>query len=295
MENTTQALLCCLGDQVAGKPTQFLFERAAAAENLDWRAITVEIATDDLGVAVEGLRVMGFQACRFFFSLEQPASLLLSEGDPWSVFVGRVTSAVLHEHKWQTWHHLGPACLRWASAEIDLRQTMCWLSGDSIRCRSFIAALSPEACPKTIVWSDPPDQLPDLLRHAGCDEAIMGLIRCVDSGASENAPLASEDLDSNSGGCVVVVGDSFPEIDGEAALFQASLSPQVTRWLVISGDSAAKRLRQQLAATNPAIQAQLFGEADQLVACEAYDFERWTGRQIDMHFLRDALDEYSDF
>ncbi len=53
--------------------------------------------------------------------------------------------------------------------------------------------------------------------------------------------------------------------------------------------------RQQLSEVWPHGKVTLFTEADQVVAAEAYDFQRWTGKAADLELLRDAYDEYSDF
>jgi hypothetical protein len=39
----------------------------------------------------------------------------------------------------------------------------------------------------------------------------------------------------------------------------------------------------------------VLSEVEQSIACEAYDFQRWTGQPINPALLRDAYDEYCDF
>lgn len=50
-----------LASHVGGNPTQYMFEQAFARHDLDWRYLTFEIAPDDLGDAVRGLRTLGFR------------------------------------------------------------------------------------------------------------------------------------------------------------------------------------------------------------------------------------------
>jgi len=56
-----QPLLALLAPRVGGNPTQYLFERAFAHHQLDWRYLTFEIEPDHLAEAVAGLRVLGFR------------------------------------------------------------------------------------------------------------------------------------------------------------------------------------------------------------------------------------------
>ena len=44
-----------------GNPSQFMFEKAFTRHELDWRYLSLEINPEDLGDAVRGMRVMGFQ------------------------------------------------------------------------------------------------------------------------------------------------------------------------------------------------------------------------------------------
>ena len=60
-DSPIQQIVCCMGQPVAGNPTQFMMERAFAAANLDWRYLTLEVGPEDLADAVRGLRAMGFQ------------------------------------------------------------------------------------------------------------------------------------------------------------------------------------------------------------------------------------------
>ncbi len=60
-----QEIVCCLGQPVAGNPTQYMFEKAFAAAGLDWRYLTLEVAPENLADAVRGMRAMGFRGGNF--------------------------------------------------------------------------------------------------------------------------------------------------------------------------------------------------------------------------------------
>lgn len=65
MSDALQEIVCCMGQPVAGNPTQFMMERAFAAAGLDWRYLTLEVPPERLGDAIRGLRAMGFRGANF--------------------------------------------------------------------------------------------------------------------------------------------------------------------------------------------------------------------------------------
>ncbi len=64
-ESALQEIVCCMGQPVAGNPTQFMMEKAFAAARLDWRYLTLEVSPENLAAAVSGMRAMGFRGANF--------------------------------------------------------------------------------------------------------------------------------------------------------------------------------------------------------------------------------------
>lgn len=58
-----QEIVAVFGQPVAGNPTQYMMEKAFAQLGLDWRYLTLEVAPEDLGDAIRGMRAMGFRGC----------------------------------------------------------------------------------------------------------------------------------------------------------------------------------------------------------------------------------------
>lgn len=58
-----QEIVAVFGQPVAGNPTQYMMEKAFAQVGLDWRYLTLEVAPDNLGDAIRGMRAMGFRGC----------------------------------------------------------------------------------------------------------------------------------------------------------------------------------------------------------------------------------------
>ncbi len=66
MDNSSlQEIVCCMGQPVAGNPTQYMMEQAFAAAALDWRYLTLEVPPQSLADAIRGLRAMGFRGGNF--------------------------------------------------------------------------------------------------------------------------------------------------------------------------------------------------------------------------------------
>jgi shikimate dehydrogenase len=60
-----QEIVCCLGQPVAGNPTQYMMEKAFAAAGLDWRYLTLEVPPEKLADAMKGMRALGFKGANF--------------------------------------------------------------------------------------------------------------------------------------------------------------------------------------------------------------------------------------
>ena len=61
-----QYVVACLGQPVAGNPTQYMMEKAFAAAGLDdWRYLTFEVPPDKLEGAMQGLRALAFKGANF--------------------------------------------------------------------------------------------------------------------------------------------------------------------------------------------------------------------------------------
>ncbi len=282
---TTQPILCCVGQSVAGCPTQFLMERALASAEVDWRVITVEVAADKLGSAMAGMLAMKFMAVRFFPSLQSPALEQIATENELLRFIGGVTSAAWTPAGWQVWHHWGLAIVTWGGEQVELPHTVCWLHGDSVRTRSTLVALHQLAkegtnLPSAILWTDPPQSLSTELTRIEMGERVLPvqLVANCDAAFIRRilVPLAMEQQSPS----VLLIGDDLPQ-------FALETFPEISHWLVVGGTSAIHSAEQ---ARVP--QLLVLNETEQLVTCEAYDFHRWTGVRINSHLLQDAHDEY---
>ena len=65
VDRPIEEIVCCMGQPVAGNPTQFIMERAFNATGLDWRYLTLEVPPENLSGALAGMRSMGFRGGNF--------------------------------------------------------------------------------------------------------------------------------------------------------------------------------------------------------------------------------------
>lgn len=89
-DSDLQEIVCCMGQPVAGNPTQFMMERAFAAAGLDWRYLTLEVAPEKLADAVRGLRALGFRGANFTIPHKVSVIPLLDELSPAAELMGAV-------------------------------------------------------------------------------------------------------------------------------------------------------------------------------------------------------------
>lgn len=85
-----QEIVCCMGQPIAGNPTQFMMERAFEAEGLDWRYLSLEVAPENLGDAVRGMKALGFRGGNFTIPHKVAVVPLLDRLSPAAELVGAV-------------------------------------------------------------------------------------------------------------------------------------------------------------------------------------------------------------
>lgn len=61
MSHALQEITGCIGQPVAGNPTQYVMEKAYAKAGIDWRYLTLEVPAEALVDAVRGMRALGFR------------------------------------------------------------------------------------------------------------------------------------------------------------------------------------------------------------------------------------------
>jgi len=99
--SSLQEVLCCLGQPVAGNPTQYMMEKALAAAGLDWRYLTFEVAPQNLVDAVRGLKALGFRGANFTIPHKVAVVPFLDRLSASAQLIGAVNCAVREGDVWR--------------------------------------------------------------------------------------------------------------------------------------------------------------------------------------------------
>lgn len=88
--NPLQEVICCLGQPVAGNPSQYLMEKAFVASGLDWRFLTLEVAPAALEDAIKGIKALGFRGANISMPHKAAVIPLLDSLTPMAKQMGAV-------------------------------------------------------------------------------------------------------------------------------------------------------------------------------------------------------------
>ncbi len=283
METTIQPILCCVGADVAGEPTQFLMERACGASHLDWRVITVEVSAEELQAAWNGMSVMRFRAARFFRSHQAAAMSLVASASPLDTFIGGITSALRVGDVWTMWHNSGPARVQALSNRCRWSQAICWLHGDSVRERSIFGACL-QSPPRELIWTGFTGDIPAEWQTS----ANLTLIQ--DQSDAEVAAAITERLAEERADTSLI---HFGDLDMKQLDLLTSCQPGCACNLLVISQSPGSR--RKLVEHWRAGEVHVLTQTDIVVAEEGYDQARWIGCPANFDLLREAYEEYADF
>jgi shikimate dehydrogenase len=93
MSSSLQEVVCCLGQPVAGNPTQYMMEKAFAAAGLDWAYLTLEVPPSRLSDAIIGMRALGFKGANFTIPHKVAVIPLLDSLSPAAELMGAANCA----------------------------------------------------------------------------------------------------------------------------------------------------------------------------------------------------------
>lgn len=283
MENTIQPILCCVGAEVAGEPTQFLMERACSAAHPDWRVITVEVTEGELQRAWDGMSVMRFRAARFFKAHQAASMRMVGAPSIDDEFIGGITSAKRVGDQWTMWHNTGPALVELFASRGNWANSVCWLHGDSSRQRSLIVACAQHP-PREIFWTGSTAELPAEL-------VTRVPLRVVPSDREpELTELLTQKLSASDPGLSLIHAGEI-----EPRHYETLLACQPSSSCNLTVVSQAPGTRRKLSDQWRAGEVLVLSLADLVVAEEGYDQARWTGRPTNLELLREAYEEYADF
>lgn len=291
-DRVVQPLVACLGNPVAGNPTQFVMSRIAREAELDWRFFTSEVAPEQFETAFRGVQALGMAGMAILEPFQEQAADFLDSISEAASRMGRVSVARQEGDRWIGDHTLGAALIRLLRAK---------LSGSPLR---EDGTMSPQSI---AVWG--PSQTVQLIE--GLLPALDGdfiALACGEHGEASSVP-PSDGEPSASGNAQVVTLEELASLERPVRVLVLDFpaSQRIARPKTI-----AKRLQQIAWATSPVVvctqgRRQLDDEAfdwlkgrDVCIAEElelmsyraAADFHFWTGIEPSMDWIREALEEY---
>lgn len=89
-DRVVQPLVACLGNPVAGNPTQFVMSRIARHAELDWRFFTSEVEESAFDAAFAGVKALGMAGAAIFAPFPERAAALVDRRSPVADRMGQV-------------------------------------------------------------------------------------------------------------------------------------------------------------------------------------------------------------
>lgn len=215
--NFKQELTAVFGRPVEENPTQVMVEAAYRNHGLDWRYLTIEVAPEDLGVAVAGARGMRFQG--FNLTIPHKVAVIehLDEVGQSARLIGAVNCVVNRAGTLVGENTDGAGFLESVRELCDPAGANVVLIGAGGAARAIAVELALAGVSRIMVANRSADRCTELVRHV-----------------ATNTPAAASSLEWSSalrvpaGTDMVVNATSiglYPDVDGIPPLEFSSLSP----------------------------------------------------------------------
>jgi len=111
-DRVLQPLVACLGNPVAGNPTQFVMSRIARDAELDWRFFTSEVDPDQFETAFRGIQALGMAGVAILAPFQERVLPLLDTATEAALAMGGASIARCEGASWIGDHTLGQAIVQ---------------------------------------------------------------------------------------------------------------------------------------------------------------------------------------
>ena len=118
-----QPYVCCLGNPVAGNPTQFVMYRAARACGVDWRFFTSQVEVDQFEIAFRGVQALGLSGVAIFDPFQCEVMSLLDSVTESAMCLGRANVARLDGNSWLGDNTLGTGIINCIEPLLEASRT----------------------------------------------------------------------------------------------------------------------------------------------------------------------------
>ncbi len=278
-DSAIQEIVCCMGQPVAGNPTQFMLQRALAELQLDWCCLTLEVAPDDLEDALRGVRTFGFRGVNLNYPHTMAAVTLLDQLSEAAELIGAVNCIVRTDNRLVGENTDGQAFVDSLAGVCDLQGKRVLILGAGGAARSVAVRLSQAGAVEVRVanrTSQRAQQLVDILQQRLSSQARV---------EPWETPLAVPDdvdilINATSIGHLDA-DDEFPldpaTLRAETLVADVVMNPPPFSWLIRAAQERG---------------CQVLTGLDMLVNQGAMDIQIWTGCQPDRAAMREAVEEF---
>ncbi|MGE0757244.1 MAG: shikimate dehydrogenase [Pirellulaceae bacterium] len=273
-----QEIVCCMGQPVAGNPTQFMMERAFAAAGLDWRYLTLEVPPHHLAAAVHGMKAMGFRGGNFTIPHKVAVIPHLDGLSPAAEQIGAVNCVHLEDERLLGENTDGKGFVQSLRTICDPSQKHVVILGAGGAARAIAVELAlAGAAHISIVnrGADRGQQLVDVLR-----ERIQVAAKFV---PWEGDYFVEEGTDILIQATSIGLGDEYARVPVDAA----SLQPAIVVADVVFNPPRTQFLREAVNRGCPTLDG-----LGMLVNQGVIGFKIWTGIDPDAGVMRESLEEY---
>lgn len=294
LSRVLQPYVCCLGNPVAGNPTQFVMYRAARACGVDWRFFTSQVEVDQFEIAFRGVQALGLSGVALFDPFQSEAMPLLDSVTESAMCLGRVNVARLDGNSWLGDNTLGTGIINCIEPLLEAsrtsissertdqegdRQSTILVVGDT-KIANAMRLANPRLAKRIVVVHEGIGDQPKQFEREGRNP----------NEAKDLLELASLEEFSQSGStvnCLVLASVPNAAISRQIAGLSWSKSANC---LVLASAS-----EKQLRLWRDSVKVHNVNHVDpvELMAHQAAaDFNFWTGVNPAIDLIRDSLEEY---
>ena len=278
MSSISQEIVCCLGQPVAGNPTQYMMEQAFAAAGLDWRYLTCEVPPEKLADAIKGLRALGFKGANCTIPHKVAVIEHLDELSTAAELMGAVNCINCVGEKFVGENTDGKGFVQ------SLRE-VCDPAGQNIVIVGAGGAARAIAVELALAGAGP---LTIVNRSAERGQALVDLINGRAKGNAQLVPLTGEyQIPAEAAVLINATSIGLGDADARVPIAAESLRPEL-----IVADVVFNPPKTWLIRTAAERGCKTIDGLGMLVNQAVISFKIWTGIEPDAGVMRDALEEF---
>lgn len=287
-----QPLVACLGNPVAGNPTQFVMTRIARDAELDWRFFTSEVAPTEFETAFRGVQALGMAGLAILEPFQEQAIRHLDSLSEIASLIGRVNVARQEGNAWIGDHTYGAALMLLLRTRLSVQP----LREDGTMSPQSIAVLGSPQTARVIDC---------LLRSL---EGDFSVLVCGENRSEPSIVLDGADATASAGSVQTVTLEEMSSLERPVRVLVIEDESRRT----VRPKSMLKWLQQIAWASSPVVvcaqgtrqlghgalewlkgrEMHIAEELELMAYQAAVDFHFWTGCEPSIELIRESLEEY---